>query len=123
MLVCRDVASEINFCKSAFGATELSRRSGNDQAVVHATLSINGALIMIHGEVSHLASRAPELDGSSSVVVYLYVEDADSTIKKAVSTGARILIPVTNMPWGDRTGRILDPGGHVWNISVRVEES
>jgi PhnB protein len=123
MLVCRDGASEIAFCKAAFAAIELSRRLGDDQSVVHATLSINGALIMVHGEVSVLASRAPEVNGSSSVVVYLYVEDVDSTIEKAVSAGAKILIPVANMPWGDRTGRILDPEGHVWNISTRFEES
>jgi PhnB protein len=123
MLVCRDGASEIAFCKTAFGASELSRRSANDQSVVHATLSIDGALIMVHGEFPALGSLAPELNGSSSVVVYLYVEDVDSTIEKAVGAGAKILIPVGNMPWGDRTGRILDPEGHVWNISTRFEES
>lgn len=123
MLVCRDGAAEIDFCKTAFGAAELSGRSGDDQSVVHATLSINGALIMIHGEFSALASRAPQLDGGSSVVVYLYVDDVDATIEKAISAGAKILIPVANMPWGDRTGRILDPAGHVWNISTRFEES
>jgi PhnB protein len=123
MLVCRNGASEIDFCKTAFGATELSRRSGDDESVVHATLSINGALLMVHGEFSPLASRAPELNGSSSVVVYLYVEDVDSIIKKAVDAGAKILIPIANMARGDRTGRILDPEGHVWNISTRFEES
>jgi PhnB protein len=123
MLVCRDGASEIAFCKTVFGATELSRRSGDDQSVVHATVSINGALIMVHGEFPALGSRAPEMNGSSSVVVYLYVEDVDLTIDKAVGAGAKILIPVDNMPWGDRTGRILDPQGHVWNISTRFEEA
>jgi PhnB protein len=122
MLVCRDGASEVDFCKAAFDAIELSRRVGDDQSVVHATLSIEGALIMIHGEFSTLVSRSPELDGSSCVVVYLYVEDVDLTLEKAVRAGAKILIPVASMPWGDRTARILDPAGHVWNISTRVEE-
>lgn len=123
MLVCRDGASEIDFCKAAFGARELSRRCADDQSVVHATLSIDGAMIMIHGEFPALGSRAPERNGSSSVVVYLYVNNVDSTIEGALKAGATILIPVDNMPWGDRTGRILDPEGHVWNISTRFEES
>jgi uncharacterized glyoxalase superfamily protein PhnB len=90
MLVCRDGASEIDFCKAVFDATELSRRLGDDESVVHATLSIEGTLIMIHGEFSTLVSRSPELDGSSSVVVYLYVEDVDLTLEKAVRAGAKI---------------------------------
>jgi PhnB protein len=122
MLVCRDGASEIDFCMTAFGAVELARRSGPDGTVVHATLTIGEALIMIHGELSALASRAPQPDGSSSVVIYLYVEDVDAVIERAVAAGARVLIPLTNQFWGDRTGRIIDPSGHVWNIATRVEE-
>jgi len=68
-------------------------------------LSVNGALIMVHGEVFDPSEPPPppELNGSSSVVVYLYVKVADSTIEKAVNAGAKILLPVANMPWGDRT--------------------
>jgi PhnB protein len=121
MLVCRDGASEMDFCKTAFGAVELSRRANPDGTVVHATLTIGGAMIMVHGEFPTLASRAPRLDGSSSVVIYLYVEDMDSTIDQAVAAGAKVLIPATNYPWGDRTGRIIDPSGHVWNLATRFE--
>ena len=120
MLVCRDGASEIDFCKSAFAAIELSRRVSPDGTVVHATLSIGGAMIMIHGEYPSLASRAPPSDGSSPVVIYLYVEDADAIIAKAVTAGARILIPAADQFWGDRVGRIIDPAGHVWNVAARV---
>src|SRR6516164_4745786 len=71
MLVCRDAAAEIEFCTAAFAAEELSRRTAPDGSVVHATLSIGGAMVMVHGEYPHLASRAPETDGSSSVVIYV----------------------------------------------------
>jgi PhnB protein len=121
MLVCRDGAAEIEFCKSAFAAQELSRRSAQDGAVVHATLSIGGAMVMIHGEVSHLASRPPQLDGCSPVVIYLYIDDVDAVIARAVAAGAKILIPVANTFWGDRVGRIVDPAGHVWNVATRIE--
>jgi len=123
MLVCLDAASEIDFCKTAFGAVELSRRSGPDGTVVHATLAIGEAMIMVHGEFPALASRAPESDGSSPVVIYLYVEDADAVIARAVAAGARVLIPAANQFWGDRVGRIIDPSGHVWNVASRVQEA
>jgi PhnB protein len=123
MLVCRDGASEIDFCKTAFGAVELSRRSGPDGTVVHATLKIAESVLMIHGEVPALASRAPQSDGSSSVVISIYVDDVDVVTARAVVAGARVLIPVANQFWGDRVGRVIDPAGHVWNISTRIAEA
>jgi PhnB protein len=76
---------------------------------------------MIHGEYPNLASRAPQPDGSSSVVIYLYVQEVDGVIGRAVAAGARVLLPVTNQVWGDRVGRIIDPSGHVWNVARRVD--
>ena len=123
MLVCRDGASEIDFCKAAFGAQELSRRAAPDGSVVHATLTIGAAMVMVHGEIPHLASRAPQVDGSSPVVIYLYVDDVDSVIERAENAGAKILIPAADQFWGDRVGRILDTSGHVWNVASRARES
>src|SRR5260221_6808365 len=113
MLVCLDGASEIDFCKTAFAAVELSRRSGPDGTVVHATLTIGESMLMIHGEFPALVGRAPQSDGSSSVVIYIYVDDVDTVTARAVVAGARVLIPVANQFWGDRMGRITDPAGHV----------
>src|ERR1035437_3390106 len=101
MLVCRDAASEIEFCKTAFGAVELSRRPSPDGTVVHATLTIGEGMIMVHGEFPNLASRAPQSDSSSPVVIYLYVEDVDTVIDRAVTAGAKVLLPATNAFWGD----------------------
>ena len=70
-----------------------------------------------------LASRAPQLDASSPVVIFVYVENVDAVIERAVAAGARVLLPVQNQFWGDRTGRIIDPSGHVWTIATRVEET
>ncbi len=123
MLVCLDAASEIDFCKTAFGAVELARRSGPDGIVVHATLTIGEAMVMVHGEFPALASRAPRPDGSSPVVIYIYLDDADTVIERAVAAGARVLIPAANQFWGDRVGRIIDPAGHVWNVATRVQEA
>ena len=123
MLVCRDVAAEIDFCKTTFGAVELGSRPGAEGAVVHALMTIGGAMIMIEGEWPTLASRAPQPDGSSPVVIYVYVEDVDKVVERAVAAGAKVLLPPKNQFWGDRTGRIIDPSGHVWTISTRVEET
>jgi PhnB protein len=123
MLVCGDAAAEIEFCKAAFGAVELSRRSESDGSVVHATLGIGDCMIMVHGETEHLASKAPKTDGSSPVVVYIYLEDVDSVMELAVAAGARILTPLADQFWGDRMGRIVDPSGHVWNVASRVQEN
>jgi len=123
MLVCRDAAAEIEFCKTTFGAGELLRRAGPEGTVAHAALTIGGAMIMIEGEWPGLASRAPHPDGSSPVVIYVYVEDVDKVVEQAVAAGAKILMPVKNQFWGDRTARIVDPSGHVWTVSTRVEET
>jgi len=123
MLVCRDAASEIEFLKAAFGAVELSRRSAADGSVLHATLGIGELLLMLHGETERLASRAPQPDGSSPVVVYLYLEGVDAAMARAVAAGAGILTPVADQFWGDRMGRIVDPSGHVWNVASRVDEN
>jgi PhnB protein len=121
MLVCADAAAEIEFCKAAFGAVELSRRPDEDGSVTHATLGIGELLIMVHGETPHLASRAPLRDGSSPVVIYLYLEDVDGVIARAVAAGARVLTPIADQFWGDRMGRIVDPAGHVWNVASRAD--
>jgi PhnB protein len=123
MLVCRDASAAIDFCKATFGAVELGRRPGPDGTVAHAALTIGGAMIMIEAEFPTLASRAPHPDGTSPVVIYVYVEDVDAVIERAVVAGAKVLFPVKNQFWGDRTGRIMDPSGHVWTISTRVEET
>jgi PhnB protein len=122
MLVCRNALSEIEFCKAAFGAVELSRRTAQDGVILHAALRIGAAMIMVHGEVPTLASRAPVEDGSSAVVIYLYLKGVDAVIDRATGAGARLLLPATDTSWGDRVGRVVDPEGHVWNIATRINE-
>jgi PhnB protein len=123
MLVCRDVSAEIDFCITTFDALDLLRRPGPDGKVVHAALTINGAMILIESEWPTLPSRSPQVDGSSPVIIYVYVNDVDSAVGKAVAAGAKILLPAKDQFWGDRTARIMDPEGHVWTISSRIEET
>ncbi len=120
MLVCRDAEAELNFCIHAFGATELSRRNAHDGSVIHATLAVHQSLIMVHSESPHLASRAPLDDGSSPVVTYLYDNDVDAIMDRAITLGAKVVLPAEDQFWGDRVGRIIDPAGHVWNIAAPI---
>jgi PhnB protein len=122
-LVCRDPAAAIAFCAEALGAVELDRRPGPDGSVAHALMTIGPAMIMIEGEWPTLPSRAPKADGSSPVVIFLYVHDVDKTVERAIAAGAQVLVPVHDQFWGDRIAWIMDPSGHVWTIATRVEET
>jgi PhnB protein len=84
-------------------------------------MTIGPAMIMIEGEWPTLTSRAPKPDGSSPVVMYVYVENVDRTVERAIAAGAEVLIPVQSQFWGDRTAWIMDPSGHVWTIATRIE--
>jgi PhnB protein len=120
-LFCKDGAVEIDFCVNTFAAVEINRRPGPDGMMAHALLTIGSEMIMIDGEWPSLPSRAPVDDGSSPVVIFLYVEDVDIIIERAIANGARVLMPPQNQFWGDRTAWIIDPAGHVWTIASRIE--
>lgn len=122
-LICRDPASEIDFCVHAFEATELNRRPGPDGSVAHALLQIGPEMIMIEAEWPNLPSRAPGMDGSSPVVIFVYVPDVDGTVERARAVGATVLVPLQNQFWGDRIAWLLDPAGHVWTVATRIEET
>ena len=80
-------------------------------------------MIMIEGEWPTLPSRAPSADGSSPVVIFVYVPDVDKTVERAIAAGAQVLLPLQDQFWGDRIAWIMDPSGHVWTIATRVEET
>lgn len=122
-LFCADPVAAIDFCTAAFGAVELGRRPGPDGTVAHAMVTIGGAMLMLEAEWPTLPSRAPKPDGSSPVVIYVYVEDVDDAVERAVARGATVLAPAANQFWGDRTAWITDPSGHVWTVATRIEET
>lgn len=122
-LFCRDPAAEIDFCKAAFGAQEGVVRPGADGKVAHAMMLFGPAMLMIESEWPEATNRAPAMDGSSSVALYIYVEDVDDVVTRAVARGARVLMSPADQFWGDRTAWILDPSGHVWTVATRIEET
>lgn len=124
MLVCQSPEAEMKFCAAAFGAIEQVRRPGPDGSPIHIAMRINAAFLVAQSEFPDVAaSRAPSRDGSSPVIIFVYVADVDQAIERAVAMGAKVLMPAQNQFWGDRTARIIDPSGHVWTVASRIEET
>ena len=91
--------------------------------MVHALLTIGDEMIMIEGEWPTLPSRAPKPDGSSSVVIFIYVGDVDKTVERAITKGATVIMQPQNQFWRDRIAWIMVPAGHVRTIASRIEET
>ena len=120
-LTCKDAARAIDFYKKVFGAAEKMRMNSPDGNVMHAELQIGDSLLFLGGEFPGM-SAAPAEGAVPSSGLYLYVEDADAIFGQAVAAGCQVTMPLTNMFWGDRYGKVVDPFGHHWGISTRVEE-
>jgi len=122
-LFCRNPVAEIEFCTAALGGVEGVRRPGADGRIAHGVVQFGPAIVMIESEWPQITNRAPTPDGTTPVAIYLYVADVDGVVERAVAAGARVLSPLANQFWGDRTAWVLDPAGHVWTLATRVEET
>lgn len=112
----------IEFYKDVFGAEERLRIPGPNNTIGHAEIAIHGAVIMLADECPQMHARCPKAIGGSPVMVHLYVQDADAVVKKATAAGATILDPVSDKFYGDRSGSIVDPFGHLWAVATHVED-
>ena len=122
-LVVRDAAKAIEFYKSVFGATEKLRMPSSDGTkIAHAELKIRNAVLMLSDECPQMGCPAPEPGSTPSSGVMIYVTDADATYEKAVSLGAKPVMPPADMFWGDRFGKFIDPFGHQWGVATHQRE-
>jgi PhnB protein len=121
-LIVKDAAKAIEFYKQAFGAKEVFRLTEPQGKIGHAELRIGDALLMLADEYPDFGALSPASVGGSPVSIHLYVMNVDRTVERATSAGATILRPVTDEFFGDRTGMIVDPFGHKWQIATRTEE-
>jgi PhnB protein len=120
-LTCKDAARAIEFYKSVFGATEIMRMPGPGGIIMHAELRIGDSVIFVNDEVPGIAV-APAPDATPSSYLFLYTEDVDAVYNRAVSMGSKVAMPLENMFWGDRYGKVLDPFGHQWGVAQHVED-
>jgi PhnB protein len=118
-LTCKDAARAIEFYKQAFGAVELFRMPSPDGKVAHSEIMIGDSHVMINDEFGP-AAGAPS--GTPRIYLFLYVENSDAFFNRAVAGGAKVDMPLENMFWGDRFGKLTDPFGHQWGIATHVED-
>jgi PhnB protein len=121
-LVVAGAAEAIEFYKKAFGAKELIRIEGQDGMLMHACVSINGSSVMLVDENPQWKALGPKALGGTPVTIHLMVDDVDKLSAQAVAAGAKVLMPVADMFWGDRYGIVQDPFGHQWSIATTIRE-
>jgi PhnB protein len=121
-LYLRGAAGAIEFYKTVFGAAEIMRMRGPDGRIMHAELRIGDSIVMLADENPSMGIMSPQTIGGFSGGLHLYVEDADAVIRKAVESGAKQLHPIKNQFYGDRSGTLLDPFGHMWSVATHIED-
>ena len=121
-LVIKGAAKAIDYYKRVFGATVVVRMDGPDGRVGHAELLIGNSRIMLADENPQMGYRSAESIGASPVSLLVYLPDCDKVVAKAVAGGAKILKPVEDQFYGDRSGFIQDPFGHFWSVATHIED-
>ena len=121
-LIIKGAATALEFYKKAFDATELMRMPAPGGTVGHAEIKIGKAIIMLADEFPQMNCKSPQAYGGSPVSIMLYVQDVDTFVNRAVTAGAKLLRPVKDQFYGDRSGSLEDPFGHQWHIATHVED-
>lgn len=112
----------IDFYRRAFGATEIFRLTEPAGRIGHAELDFGGTTLMLSEEYPEYGIRGPEAIGATSVTIHLHVDDADATIERAVAEGATLEREPQDAFYGERSGVVVDPFGHRWNIGHDIED-
>jgi PhnB protein len=112
-IIIDGVENAIKFYKQAFGAEEKVRLTLLDGKIVHCELTIGDSRLNI--------GEAMEGWPAHPLLAQIYVEDADIVFEQAVRAGAKIVMPMSDMFFGSREGRVVDPFGGTWTISTRKE--
>ena len=122
-LIVRGANDAIDFYKRAYGAEEIVRMHGPDgKSVAHAELKIDDSLFMLADEFPTMGTKGPQTLGGSPVGIFMYVQDVDSSFQRALKAGATEQMPVKDMFWGDRYGKLRDPFGHEWSLATHKKD-
>jgi PhnB protein len=121
-LILKDAARGLEFYKSVFDAKEIMRMPTPSGRIAHAEIRIGDSHIMLADEVPAMGYHAPQSLGGTPVFLMIYVDDVDAVFAHAVAAGALIERPVQNQFYGDRSGTVKDPFGHVWTIATHIED-
>jgi PhnB protein len=121
-LIVKGASQAIDFYTRAFGAQEIMRMPGPDGVIMHAEIRIGDSVVMLSDEMPQAAGKSPKTLGGTSAGLMVYVENIDQVYKQAVAAGATATAPPTDMFWGDRFGKLMDPFGHDWALATHVED-
>lgn len=121
-LIVDGAAEAIEFYKKAFGAAELMRLPGADGRLMHACLSLGNSRIMLVDGNPQWGALGPKALKGSPVTIHLQLEDADAMFARATAAGAKVILPIDEMFWGDRYGIVEDPYGHRWSLATHVRD-
>ncbi len=121
-LIVRGGANAIEFYKKAFSAKEVMRVEGPQGKVGHAEIKIGDSPIMLADEFPEMGFRSPQSLGGAGMALLLYVEDADAMFQQATAAGGKVVKPLQDQFYGDRSGTIEDPFGHVWTVATHKED-
>lgn len=121
-LVLKNASAALDFYGRAFGAKELFRIPAPGDKIGHAEMQIADSIVMLADEHPEGGHFGPETFGGTPVSLLLYVEDVDGVFRRALDAGATELQPVSNKFYGDRSGMLRDPFGHIWSIATHVED-
>jgi len=122
-LIVEGAADAIEYYKRAFGAVEITRMPMQDgKTLMHAAIRIGDSFIMLADAAPAWGAFGPKALKGTPVVVHLKVPNVDEVFARAVEAGGRVVMPVSDMFWGDRYGKLEDPFGHQWGISSKIKE-
>jgi PhnB protein len=121
-LIAQDADSAIAYYRAVFGAKEEMRMPAPGGKIGHAELKIGDSKIMLADEFPEMNAHGPRHHNGSPVTIMLYVKDVDATVAKAVAQGGKVVREVKTQFYGDRSGAVEDPEGHIWHISTHVED-
>ncbi len=122
-LVLHDARRALEFYKKAFGAETRVNMPGPGGKVMHAEIKIGDSILFLSDESEMMPGiKSPRSAGVATGSTFLYVQDVDAVFKKAVDAGAKVTMPVADMFWGDRFGKVSDPFGHHWGIATHKED-
>jgi PhnB protein len=121
-LVFSGASDAIAFYKKALGASEVMRMDDPSGQIHHAEISIGDSRIMLVDEHPEKQVLGPKTIGGSPVSIYLYVGDVDAAVERAVAAGAKLVMPVADQFYGDRSGAVEDPFGYRWFIATHKED-
>ncbi len=121
-LIIQGAAKALDFYKKAFGAIEVMRMDGGNGQIMHAEIRIGDSMVMLADEFPDMGYKGPQAYGGTPVSLMIYVQDVDARFNQAVAAGAKVIKPLQDQFYGDRSGTVTDPFGHMWTIASHKED-